>query len=122
MKAHPGGAAAFVQKEFKSLIAKKPRHKALGAMLQFTSGLGDVGLDVTAPEANAFETQSGGVVDMIEKLQEKMEDEKADLERQEMNEKHSFQMMMQSLADQLSQMGQSRAQKAIQLKDKESKA
>jgi hypothetical protein len=122
MKAHPGGAAALVQEEFKSLIGKKPRHKALAAMLQFNSGLGDVGVDVTAPEANAFETQSGGVVDMIEKLQEKMEDEKADLERAEMNEKHSFQMMTQSLTDQLSQMGQSRTQKAVQLKDKETKA
>jgi hypothetical protein len=32
-------------------------------------------LSVTAPEANAYEFQSSGVVDMLEKLQDKFEDE-----------------------------------------------
>merc|ERR1719487_2128372 len=43
-------------------------------------------MDDTAPEAKAYEGQSGGVLDMVKKLGEKFEGERDDLEKDEMNE------------------------------------
>merc|ERR1719498_240054 len=56
-------------------------------------------LAVSAPEANAYEFQSGGVVDMLEKLQDKFRDERTSLEREEMDAKHAFEQMAQDLTD-----------------------
>jgi len=52
-----------------------------------------------APEANAYEFQSGGVVEMLEKLLDKFVEEKRDLEKEEMNAQHSFEMIKQDLTD-----------------------
>merc|ERR1719327_1124683 len=45
------------------------------------------GLSVSAPEANAYEFQSGGVVEMLEKLLDKFRDERSTLEKDELAEK-----------------------------------
>jgi len=52
-----------------------------------------------APEANAYEFQSGGVVAMLEKLKIKFEDQKLGLEKEEMNAKANYQTLMQQLTD-----------------------
>merc|ERR1719393_1250141 len=49
----------------------------------------------------AYESSSGGVIDMVEKLGEKFEEEKADLEQKEATDKHTFDMMMQDLNQQI---------------------
>merc|ERR1719301_396683 len=49
----------------------------------------------------AYESSSGGVIDMVEKLGEKFEEEKAALEQKEATDKHSFDMMMQDLNQQI---------------------
>merc|ERR1719326_2622681 len=53
------------------------------------------GLAVSAPEANAYEFQSSGVVEMLEKLLDKFIDERTTLEKEEMNSKHAYDMLMQ---------------------------
>merc|ERR1719161_1487489 len=50
------------------------------------------GLSVSAPQANAYEFQSGGVVEMLEKLKDKFADEKHELEKAELNGKHAYEM------------------------------
>merc|ERR1719324_494891 len=55
----------------------------------------DEGLAVSAPEANAYEFQSSGVVEMLEKLLDKFIDERTTLEKEEMNSKHAYDMLMQ---------------------------
>merc|ERR1719387_1856867 len=45
------------------------------------------GLAVSAPEANAYEFQSSGVIEMLEKLLDKFIDERTTLEKEEMNSK-----------------------------------
>merc|ERR1719364_662037 len=50
------------------------------------------GLSVSAPQANAYEFQSGGVVEMLEKLKDKFQDEKAEL-----NGKHAYEMAAEDL-------------------------
>merc|ERR1719213_590617 len=52
---------------------------------------------LTAPEANAYEFQSGGVVAMLEKLLTKFEDELFALEKAEMTLQANFDMLAQKL-------------------------
>merc|ERR1719388_332256 len=52
---------------------------------------------LTAPEANAYEFQSGGVVAMLEKLLHKFEDELFALEKAEMNANANYEMLAQKL-------------------------
>jgi len=54
-------------------------------------------LSVTAPQANAYEFQSGGVVEMLEKLKDKFQDERHQLEKEELTQKHNFEMMAEEL-------------------------
>jgi len=57
------------------------------------------GSEEGAPEANAYEFQSGGVVAMLEKLRHKFQDERLALQKAEMNAKHNFEMLEQKLTD-----------------------
>jgi len=70
------------------------------------------GLAVSAPEANAYEFQSSGVVEMLEKLNDKFIDERTAAEKEEMNSKHAFDMLMQDLNAQIAQASQDRDEKA----------
>lgn len=60
----------------------------------------DAGTTELAPEANAYEFQSGGVVAMLEKLLHKFEDDRFALEKAEMSSKANYEMLMQKLTDQ----------------------
>merc|ERR1711865_201304 len=70
------------------------------------------GLAVSAPEANAYEFQSSGVVEMLEKLLDKFVDERTTLEKEEMNSKHAYDMLMQDLNAQIAQGTADRGSKA----------
>jgi len=85
--------------------------KAIEAFVQQDSN-GDEGLAVSAPEANAYEFQSSGVVEMLEKLNDKFIDERTTLEKEEMNSKHAFDMLMQDLNAQIAQGTKDRDEKA----------
>mmetsp|Transcript_61557 Transcript_61557/g.173891 ORF Transcript_61557/g.173891 Transcript_61557/m.173891 type:complete len:686 (+) Transcript_61557:94-2151(+) len=61
------------------------------------------GLAVRAPEADAYEAKSGGVVKMLEDLLDKFVAERTTLEKEEMNAKHAYEMLMQDLAAQVTQ-------------------
>jgi len=52
-----------------------------------------------APEAHGYEFQSGGVIDMLLKLQDEFDGKKADLMKDEMNAKAAYEMIMQVLTD-----------------------
>lgn len=52
-----------------------------------------------APEANAYEFQSGGIIDMLEKLKDQFEKAKYNLEKDELNARHGYDAVMQQLAD-----------------------
>merc|ERR1711924_527692 len=69
-------------------------------------------LAVSAPEANAYEFQSSGVVEMLEKLLDKFIDERTTLEKEEMNSKHAYDMLMQDLKAQIAQGTADRDSKA----------
>jgi hypothetical protein len=66
-----------------------------------------------APEANAYEFQSHGIIEMLEKLEDKFIDERTTLEKEEMNSKHAYDMLMQDLKAQIAQATTDRDEKAV---------
>jgi hypothetical protein len=68
-------------------------------------------LEVSAPEANAYEFQSGGIVAVLEKLKLKFEDERLVLEKEEMKQKAAYQVLMQQLTDDIKFETASKAKK-----------
>merc|ERR1719313_1575709 len=56
----------------------------------------------TPPEANAYENQSGGIVDMLKNLQDDFRKKAKECEKAEMNAKHAFDMIIQDLTDSIS--------------------
>jgi len=79
-------------------------------------------LSVTAPQAAAYEFQSGGVVEMLENLRDKFQKEKNDLEKDEMGAKHAYDLMMLELKDSISAAESMRATKAKMKAGKEADA
>jgi len=58
-----------------------------------------VSTEAGAPEANAYEFQSGGVVSMLEKLEAKFKEQLLVLDKEEMTAKANFQLLRQQLTD-----------------------
>merc|ERR1719317_423433 len=103
--------ASFAQlKALNSLqLIPKAAKKAIDAFLEQEPA---EGLAVSAPEAYGYEFQSQGVIDMLEKLLDKFIDERTVLEKEEMNSKHAFDMLIQDLTAQIEQAKQDREEKA----------
>jgi len=70
--------------------------KALSAFLQQNQ---PEELSVEAPEANAYEFQSGGVIEMLEKLKVEFMSKKTELDKEELNAQHAYEQIMQMLND-----------------------
>merc|ERR1719506_2289618 len=72
-----------------------------------------------APEADAYEYQSEGVIQMFDDLEHKMADERADGQKGEMNRKHSYDMLMQDMVNRLDRTNDERARDAAEKAAKE---
>jgi hypothetical protein len=70
--------------------------KALSAFLQQNQ---PEELSVEAPEASAYEFQSGGVIEMLEKLKVEFMSKKTELDKEELNAQHAYEQIMQMLND-----------------------
>jgi hypothetical protein len=57
--------------------------------------------ELGAPAAKVYESKSGGIVDVLADMRDKAESELADLRKAENNAKHNFNMLKQSLEDQI---------------------
>jgi len=110
-QAHTQKQASFAQlKELNSLqLIPKEAKKAINVFLEQDPA---EGLAVSAPEAYGYEFQSQGVIEMLEKLLDKFIDERTVLEKEEMNSKHAFDMLIQDLTAQIAQAKQDRGEKA----------
>jgi len=75
------------------LLPAQAKH-ALASFLETASST-----EAGAPEANAYEFQSSSVVDMLEKLRLRFQDERLVLEKEEMNKKAAFDQILQKLTD-----------------------
>jgi len=107
-QAHDRKQASLLQLKSLKLIPADAK-KAIDAFLQQDP---EEGLAVSAPEANAYEFQSGGVIEMLEKLLDKFISERTTLEKEEMNSKHAYDMLMQDLKAQIGQATSDRDEKA----------
>jgi DNA repair exonuclease SbcCD ATPase subunit len=93
------GQAEFVQTVAKVRalhLVPVSMKKALSAFLQQSQPME---ISYEAPEANAYEFQSGGVVEMLEKLKLEFTSKKTDLDKEEMNAQHAYQQIAQMLTD-----------------------
>merc|ERR1719213_1486493 len=66
----------------------------------------------SAPEANAYEFKSKGIIDMLQKLLDKFVDERTTLEKEETSARHAYEMLMADLNAQVEQATSSRDEKA----------
>jgi len=102
-------AAALTQVSASSIIPAESK-KIIDSFL--AQDPDDENLAVAAPEANAYEFQAQGIVDMLTKLAGKFEDERTDLEKEETNARHAFEMLSQDLKAQIGQATSARTEKS----------
>merc|ERR1719161_373382 len=60
------------------------------------------GMDYEAPEANAYESQSGGIIEMLKKLKDEFRGKLGQCQKEEANSNHAFNMVKQDLEDSIS--------------------
>merc|ERR1719191_2351409 len=73
----------------------------------------DENLAVAAPEANAYEFQAQGVVDMLSHLNEKFFTEREALEKKEVEARHAFSVLQQDLSTQITGATEAREEKKV---------
>merc|ERR1719428_1305020 len=69
-------------------------------------------LAMSAPEANAYEFQSQGIIDMLQKLLDKFIAERTAAEKEESDSVHAFEMLSQDLNNNIEQSTAAREEKA----------
>merc|ERR1719454_1085896 len=96
---------------------------ALTALVQKAQGDDDDFLQSGAPDPKAYESQSGGILDILEDMKEKAVAMKNDGVKAEMNAKHSFEMLKQSLENTIAQDSKELAEsKSVKAAAEEAKA
>merc|ERR1711904_393952 len=75
----------------------------------------------TPPEANAYENQSGGIVDMLKNLQDDFRKKAKECEKAEMNSKHAYDMIIQDLTDSISRANSDIEEKTAKKESKQEK-
>merc|ERR1719335_1573465 len=130
LKAGPGlGASSLLQVKSLLSLSKVPAQNKnkIFAFLQNapTNALLQDAEMLEQPQAKAvnYESSSGTIIEMVESLGDKFEDERAALEEKEATEKHSFDMMMQDLNSQVAHATEEMDSKtAFKAKTEEDKA
>jgi len=87
---------SFAQVESVTKIQLIP-DDAKRAIAAFLAQDPDDALAVSAPEANAYEFQSQGIIDLLQKFLDKFTDERTALEKEEANKRHAFGMLKSDL-------------------------
>jgi hypothetical protein len=83
---------------------------------------GDFLGDMSPPEANAYESQSGGIIDMLKKLKDDFRSKLAECQKEEMNSKHAYDMVVADLVDSIENSEATIEEKKITKARKEEKA
>merc|ERR1740130_253604 len=84
-------------------------------------GMG-VGDDYSPPEANAYENQSGGIIEMLKKLKDEFRTKLAECQKEEMNSAHAYDMVVQDLVDSIENSNASIGEKTVTRARKQEKA
>merc|ERR1719247_1603546 len=78
--------------------------------------------DYAAPEANAYEFQSGGIVEMLKKLKDEFRGKLGECQKEEMNSKHAYDMVVTDLVDSIENSNDSIEEKTVTMARKEEQA
>jgi len=92
-------ASALIQVSSQNLIPDSAK-KAIDEFVQQGDAESEL-FDLGQPEANAYESQSNGIIDMLSKLEDKFVDERTALRKQEVATKHAHTMLLQNLNSQI---------------------
>jgi predicted nucleic acid-binding Zn-ribbon protein len=101
------GAASLLQVDAMQRLPEKARDivQALVSMLEVKAGAEDEGDDYAAPEANAYESQSGGLIEMLKKLQDEFREKLGECQKAEMNSKAAYDMVVADLTASIENAG-----------------
>jgi len=116
----PGSAAVLLQLSDSDRLPAE----AKSMITAFLGGMGGDFMEAMdgVPEANAYEFQSGGIITMLKKLQDQFRTKLADCQKEEMNSKHAYDMVVQDLTDSIENSNQTIEEKKITKARKEEKA
>lgn len=90
-------SSALIQMTDSSAFPERARRAVL-QFLEMNSGTDlEYSGDQEPPEANAYEFQSGSIIDMLKKLQDDFRKQRSECEKEEMNSKHASDMVIQDL-------------------------
>merc|ERR1719456_2213631 len=87
-------------------------------MIQAFMGMMDTDGDDHSPEANAYEFQSGSVIDMLKKLRDDFSTQLGEAQKEEMNAKHASDMVVQDLTDSVENAKKDLGEKTVQKENK----
>jgi len=110
VKSQGGGAFLQVAELKKLSLIPEEAKKVIDQFFQDADEFSDD--QPAAPEASAYEYQSHGIIDMLEKLLNKFVDELRDLEKEEGESKHAFAMLMDDMDAQIADSTKRRNEKA----------
>jgi len=85
--------------------------KAMVAAFLGMLGGTDFASSMEAPEANAYESQSGGIIGMLKKLEDDFRAKLGQCQKEEMNSKHAYDMIVTDLVDSIENSNASIAEK-----------
>eukprot|EP00448_Togula_jolla_P020438 CAMPEP_0170575352 /NCGR_PEP_ID=MMETSP0224-20130122/3817_1 /TAXON_ID=285029 /ORGANISM="Togula jolla, Strain CCCM 725" /LENGTH=713 /DNA_ID=CAMNT_0010898129 /DNA_START=63 /DNA_END=2204 /DNA_ORIENTATION=- len=94
--------------------------KAKSILTAFVGMMGDGetagydGSSYEAPQANAYEFQSSGVVEMLKRLKDEFRTKLAESQKAEMNSRHAFEVMAQDLTDAIATSKKDSEEKAME--------
>eukprot|EP00928_Gymnodinium_smaydae_P052361 TRINITY_DN361_c0_g3_i1.p1 TRINITY_DN361_c0_g3~~TRINITY_DN361_c0_g3_i1.p1 ORF type:complete len:733 (-),score=244.62 TRINITY_DN361_c0_g3_i1:366-2516(-) len=123
-------AAAALLEQFESMLQNgSQRQRAPASMPGVVAALQAISRDgepaghaYDAPEANAYEFQSSGIVDMLKKLKDEFREKLGECQKSEMNSKHAFDMIEQDLSDSIANAKKDISEKSMEKERKLSKA
>merc|ERR1719487_112650 len=79
-------------------------------------------MEGASPEANAYEFQSGGIVDMLKKLKDEFRGKLGECQKEEMNSKHAYDMVVTDLVDSIENSNANIEEKTVTKARKEEQA
>merc|ERR1719482_673697 len=71
-----------------------------------------------SPEANAYEFQSGSIIDMLKKLRDDFSSKLGETQKEEMNAKHASDMVVQDLTDSVENAKKDLGEKTVEKENK----
>jgi hypothetical protein len=114
-------AASLLQALDRDDVPKKAKAIA-AAFVGFQGGSTETGLENEAPEANAYEFQSGNIVTVLEKLKDQFREKLAQCQKEEANSLHAYNMIQQDLSDSIANAKNEIAQNSKVKASKEGRA